>query len=76
MAAFIHRINALREARGVSYKALGEATGMPPLNLRRLNSGERTRITVDEARLLCEALGVDLRDALTDEPITLSVQVV
>lgn len=72
-AKFIARVMSLRMAKGWTLRQLSEASGIPEINLRRLNSGERGRVTLDEAMAMCGALGYDFRVVVTDEPITLQV---
>lgn len=71
--AFIERVQGLRRARGWSLQRLSEESGVPAITLRRMSSGAKSRVTLDEATRMCAALGVDLRDAISDEPMRLEV---
>lgn len=64
---------SLRKAKGWTLAELGDASGIATINLRRLNNGSRSRITLDEAAALSAALGYDLRELLSCDPIRLEV---
>jgi transcriptional regulator with XRE-family HTH domain len=55
------RLQALREAQGMSAEILVRAVGMSIDRLERLESG-RERINVDDMRRLCEVLGATPAD--------------
>ena len=55
------RIEELREKRGYSQNRFAEWAGVSQTHLRRVELGEAD-ITVGHLRLVCDALGVTLRD--------------
>ena len=55
------RIEELREKRGYSQNRLAEWAGVSQTHLRRVELGEAD-ITVGHLRLICDALGISLKD--------------
>lgn len=55
------RIKALREAAGFSQNKLAEWAGISQTHLRRVELGQAD-ITVGHLQLVCDALGIKLKD--------------
>ena len=55
------RIVKLREKAGYTQNHLAELSGVSQSHLRRVELGQ-SRITVDHLELICDALGVDLKE--------------
>lgn len=69
-AQVIARIRAIRQAKGMSAQQLADASGcLSRSAIANLESGRRDTLTLDEAAALCDALGVDLRVVISDEPM-------
>lgn len=60
------RIKQLREKQGFSQNKLAEWAGVSQTHLRRVELGEAD-ITVGHLRLLCDALGITLREFFSEE---------
>lgn len=56
-----NRIKNLREKAGYSQNALAEKAGVSQTHLRHVERGEAD-ITVGHLRIICDALGVSLKD--------------
>jgi transcriptional regulator with XRE-family HTH domain len=65
----VQRLRGLRKAAGLSAQDIADITGIPRSILANLENGRRAQISVDEVAAICEALGVDLRVVLSDEPM-------
>ena len=59
------RIEELREKRGYSQNRLAEWAGVSQTHLRRVELGEAD-ITVGHLRLICDALGISLKDFFSE----------
>ena len=55
------RLRQLREERGHSQNKLADFAGVSQTHLRRVELGEAD-VTVSHLRLICDALGVSLKD--------------
>lgn len=55
------RIRILREKAGYSQNELANRSGVSQSHLRRVELGQ-SRITVDHLQMICDALGISLRD--------------
>ena len=55
------RIRLLREKKDYSQNRLAELSGVSQSHLRRVELGE-SRITVDHLQMICDTLGVTLKD--------------
>ena len=55
------RIRILREKAGYSQNLLAGLSGISQSHLRRVELGE-SRITVDHLQMICDALGISLKD--------------
>ena len=55
------RIRVLREKAGYSQNHLAERAGVSQSHLRRVELGE-SKISVDNLQLICDALGVSLKE--------------
>ncbi len=55
------RIKILREKKGYSQNSLAELAGISQSHLRRVELGQ-SRITVDHLQMICDALGVSLKE--------------
>jgi len=55
------RIKILREKKGYSQNSLAELAGISQSHLRRVELGQ-SRITVDHLQMICDALGVTLKE--------------
>ena len=67
------RIKTLREKSGYTQNALAERAGVSQTHLRRVELGQAD-ITVGHLQLVCDALGISIRDFFTSqEPDDLSV---
>ena len=55
------RISELREKAGYTQNRLAELSGVSQSHLRRVELGQ-SRITVDHLEMICDALGVSLKD--------------
>ena len=60
------RLIALREQRGFTQNRLAEWAGVSQTHLRRVERGEAD-ITVGHLQLLCDAMGISLKDFFTEE---------
>lgn len=69
------RLRALRKAEGLSVQAVADRTGIPRAVLAKIDLGQRQGVTLDEASKICDALGVDLRVVLSDEPMPVATKV-
>lgn len=56
-------LRARRQELGVTQKALAAETGLAQQTISALLLGQRT-IDVDQLQLLCDALGLDVQDAM------------
>lgn len=63
------RIEELREKRGYSQNRLAEWAGVSQTHLRRVELGEAD-ITVGYLRLICDALGISLKDFFSESDET------
>lgn len=63
------RIEELREKRGYSQNRLAEWAGVSQTHLRRVELGE-VDITVGHLRLICDALGISLKDFFSESDET------
>ena len=63
------RIEELREKRGYSQNRLAEWAGVSQTHLRRVELGEAD-ITVGHLRLICDALGISLKDFFSESDAT------
>ena len=63
------RIEELREKRGYSQNRLAEWAGVSQTHLRRVELGEAD-ITVGHLRLICDALGISLKDFFSERDET------
>lgn len=63
------RIEVLREKRGYSQNRLAEWAGVSQTHLRRVELGEAD-ITVGHLRLICDALGISLKDFFSESDET------
>ena len=63
------RIEELRENRGYSQNRLAEWAGVSQTHLRRVELGEAD-ITVGHLRLICDALGISLKDFFSESDET------
>ena len=63
------RIEELREKRGYSQNRLAEWAGVSETHLRRVELGEAD-ITVGHLRLICDALGISLKDFFSESDET------
>ncbi|MER5424971.1 helix-turn-helix domain-containing protein [Streptosporangium roseum] len=70
-SAIIARIRALRLARGLTIQYLADQTGIHRSIIGKLERGKRKTFNLDEARALCDALKVDLRVVISDEPMSI-----
>lgn len=59
------RIKQLREKRGFTQNRLAEWSGVSQTHLRRVELGEAD-ITVGHLNLICEALGISLKEFFSD----------
>lgn len=59
------RIAELREKAGYTQNRLAELSGVSQSHLRRVEL-EQSRITVDHLELICDALGVTLKEFFDD----------
>ncbi|CDC60357.1 transcriptional regulator XRE family [Clostridium sp. CAG:448] len=59
------RIKELREKSGFTQNKLAEWAGVSQTHLRRVELGEAD-ITVGHLRLICDALGISLRDFFSE----------
>lgn len=71
----IARLRAIRKVRGLTVQAIADKTGIPRVVLAKLECGRREMFNLDEARLICEALGVDLRTVISDDPMPIATAV-
>ncbi|MBQ8600764.1 MAG: helix-turn-helix transcriptional regulator [Clostridia bacterium] len=55
------RIRILREKAGYSQNILAELAGISQSHLRRVELGQ-SRITVDHLQMICDALGISLKE--------------
>ena len=55
------RIRIFREKAGYSQNELANRSGVSQSHLRRVELGQ-SRITVDHLQMICDALGISLRD--------------
>ena len=55
------RISELREKAGYTQNRLAELSGVSQSHLRRVELGQ-SRITVDHLEMICDALGMSLKD--------------
>ena len=60
------RIEELRTKAGYTQNRLAEFSGVSQSHLRRVELGE-SRITVDHLQMICDALGISLRDFFATE---------
>ncbi|OUC93596.1 hypothetical protein CA984_25840 [Streptosporangium minutum] len=70
-SAIIARIRALRLAQGLTIQYLADQTGIHRSIIGKLERGKRKTFNLDEARALCDALKVDLRVVISDEPMSI-----
>lgn len=63
------RIEELREKRGYSQNRLAEWAGVSQTHLRRVELGEAD-ITVGHLQLICDALGISLKDFFSESDET------
>lgn len=63
------RIEELREKRGYSQNRMAEWAGVSQTHLRRVELGEAD-ITVGHLRLICDALGISLKDFFSESDET------
>ena len=63
------RIEELREKRGYSQNRLAEWAGVSQTHLRRVELGEAD-ITLGHLRLICDALGISLKDFFSESDET------
>ena len=61
------RIIALRERCGFTQNGLAERAGVSQTHLRRVELGQAD-ITIGHLQLLCDAMGVSLKEFFEDEP--------
>ena len=61
------RIIALRERCGFTQNGLAERAGVSQTHLRRVELGQAD-ITIGHLQLLCDAMGVSLKEFFGDEP--------
>ena len=59
------RIEDLRKRAGYTQNALAERSGISQSHLRRVELGE-SRITVDHLQMICDTLGISLKDFFDD----------
>ncbi|WP_433241441.1 helix-turn-helix domain-containing protein [Streptosporangium sp. CA-135522] len=71
-SAIIARLRALRLARGLTVQYLADQTGIHRSIIGKLERGQRKTFNLDEARALCDALKVDLRMVISDEPMVIT----
>lgn len=74
-AALVARFRNIRRARGMSVQHLADATGISRVSLSKLEMGKRDHLDVDEARLIADALGVELLAVLQPKPVELRLTV-
>lgn len=60
------RIAELREGQGYSQNMLAQLSGVSQSHLRRVELGE-SRISVDHLQMVCDALGVTMREFFTED---------
>lgn len=70
----IGRLREIRKRKGMSVQDVANATGIPRAAIAKTEVGQR-RLTVNDAVALCRALDVDLRVALSPEPMSVSWEV-
>jgi transcriptional regulator with XRE-family HTH domain len=58
-------IRQARQAKGFTQQQLAQRTGIDQAAISRMENGKQ-RITVDDLRIMAEALGIDPRDLLPD----------
>lgn len=61
-----HRIAELRIERGLNKTQLAEMAGLDRTYISKIESGERTNITINVLEALCEALDYPVEDLLAD----------
>lgn len=71
----VARFRAIRKARRISAQTISDATGISRSVLAKIEMGRRSPYSYEEARLIAGALDVDLRQAITDEPMVISTDV-
>jgi transcriptional regulator with XRE-family HTH domain len=76
----IARIRAIRLARGWSVQTVADRISeqggsLSRVAISKIENGDRG-LSLDDARLLCDAVDVDLRVVLTDEPLPIKAAVV
>lgn len=59
------RIEELRKKAGYTQNALAERSGLSQSHVRRVELGQ-SRITVDHLQMICDTLGISLRDFFDD----------
>ncbi len=59
-----------RQAAGMTQKELGEASGVHPVNIARIETGKIDvgNLTARNFLSLCDVLGIEPSDLLPDEP--------
>ena len=63
------RLRALREQCGYTQNGLAERAGVSQTHLRRVELGQAD-ITISHLQLLCDAMGISLKDFFTDSTDT------
>jgi transcriptional regulator with XRE-family HTH domain len=62
------RLRELREARGLTQRALAESAGISQATVARLESGSLRNVTLDTVERLADALGVPAGRLITHTP--------
>ncbi|MFF5206010.1 helix-turn-helix domain-containing protein [Streptosporangium sp. NPDC000396] len=71
-AAIIARLKEIRLARGLTIQYVANQTGIHRSIIAKLERGKRKTFNLDEARMLCDALKVDLRMVISDQPMSIT----
>lgn len=73
-AQLAKRLQEIRYLKKLTAQDVANMTGLHRVLIGKLESGHR-EIRYREAVLIAEALGVDLRTLITDEPMTVATEV-
>ncbi|MBP6670166.1 MAG: helix-turn-helix transcriptional regulator [Gemmatimonadales bacterium] len=68
MSPITLRLRELREARGLTQRALAESAGISQATVARLESGSLRNVTLDTVERLADALGVPAGRLITHTP--------
>ncbi len=69
----VARFRKIRISRGLSARDLADMTGIHRSVLTNLENGRREKLlSIDEARIIADALDLDLLTCLRSEPITVT----